>query len=53
MVRDHVHRPRRFAGADIATVPPAVLKNLAKHPLTDRGIESFLSDWGKTGQAIL
>jgi transaldolase len=32
-------------GADIATVPFAVLKNLVKHPLTDRGLESFLSDW--------
>ncbi|QPC95414.1 fructose-6-phosphate aldolase [Mesorhizobium sp. INR15] len=42
-----------IAGADIATVPPAVLRNLAKHPLTDRGLESFLSDWNKTGQAIL
>ena len=42
-----------MAGADIATVPPAVLRNLAKHPLTDRGLESFLADWGKTGQAIL
>jgi transaldolase len=34
-------------GADIATVPFAVLKNLVKHPLTDRGLESFLSDWEK------
>lgn len=34
-------------GADIATVPFAVLKNLVKHPLTDRGLESFLADWEK------
>jgi transaldolase len=34
-------------GADIATVPFAVLKNLVKHPLTDRGLESFLADWRK------
>jgi transaldolase len=40
-------------GADVATVPPAVLKGLAKHPLTDKGIESFLADWKKTGQSIL
>jgi transaldolase len=40
-------------GADIATVPPAVLKALVKHPLTDKGIESFLADWKKTGQSIL
>jgi len=39
-------------GADVATVPPAVLKGLVKHPLTDKGIESFLADWKKTGQAI-
>ncbi|MER9901198.1 fructose-6-phosphate aldolase [Mesorhizobium sp. M0130] len=42
-----------MAGADIATVPPAVLRNLAKHPLTDKGLESFLADWGKAGQTIL
>lgn len=41
------------AGADIATVPPAVLRSLAKHPLTDKGLESFLADWGKAGQTIL
>ena len=34
-------------GADIATVPFAVLKNLVRHPLTDRGLESFLADWEK------
>jgi transaldolase len=39
-------------GADVATVPPAVLKGLVKHPLTDKGIESFLADWKKTGQSI-
>ncbi len=42
-----------LAGADIATIPPAVLKNLAKHSLTDKGLESFLADWKKTGQSIL
>jgi transaldolase len=41
-----------LAGADVATVPPAVLKGLVKHPLTDKGIESFLADWKKTGQSI-
>ncbi|WP_119270456.1 fructose-6-phosphate aldolase [Taklimakanibacter deserti] len=41
-----------LAGADVATVPPAVLKGLVKHPLTDKGIESFLADWKKTGQKI-
>ncbi len=42
-----------MAGADVATVPAAVLKSLVKHPLTDRGLESFLADWKKTGQSIL
>jgi transaldolase len=53
-IRTPLHlKQAAMAGADIATVPPAVLRNLAKHPLTDRGLESFLADWGKTGQAIL
>ncbi|HEX2432235.1 MAG TPA: fructose-6-phosphate aldolase [Aestuariivirgaceae bacterium] len=42
-----------LAGADIATVPPAVLKALVKHPLTDKGIELFTADWKKTGQKIV
>lgn len=40
-------------GADVATVPPAVLKALVAHPLTDRGVELFLADWKKTGQRIV
>lgn len=39
-------------GADYATAPPAVLKALYSHPLTDKGIESFLADWKKSGQTI-
>ncbi|HDM89729.1 MAG: fructose-6-phosphate aldolase [Candidatus Hydrothermota bacterium] len=35
------------AGADIATVPPKVLRQIVKHPLTDIGIERFLADWEK------
>ena len=42
-----------LAGADVATVPPAVLKSLVTHPLTDKGIEMFMADWKKTGQKIL
>lgn len=34
-------------GADIATIPFKVIKQLAQHPLTDRGIDSFLADWEK------
>ena len=39
-------------GADVMTAPPAVIKGLVKHVLTDKGIEGFLADWAKTGQAI-
>ena len=42
----HVLESARL-GADIATMPMAVLKGLAKHPLTDKGIEQFLADWEK------
>ena len=41
-----------LAGADIATVPPQIVKDLVKHPLTDKGLAAFLADWGKTGQKI-
>jgi transaldolase len=34
-------------GADIATIPAAVLKKMVKHPLTDAGVEKFLKDWAK------
>ena len=40
-------------GADVSTLPPAVLRQMYKHPLTDKGLEAFLADWAKTGQSIL
>ncbi|MGB0505641.1 MAG: fructose-6-phosphate aldolase [Pikeienuella sp.] len=40
-------------GADVATIPPSVLKKLADHVLTDKGLEAFVADWAKTGQNIL
>tara|TARA_B110001452_G_scaffold261183_1_gene259665 strand:- start:158 stop:811 length:654 start_codon:yes stop_codon:yes gene_type:complete len=40
-------------GADVATIPPKFLKAMYHHPLTDKGLADFLSDWGKTGQSIL
>lgn len=40
-------------GADVVTVPPAVLKKLVDHPLTANGLEAFMKDWAKTGQNIL
>lgn len=48
----HVVEAARL-GADIATVPPAVLDRLFDHPLTDRGVEVFLQDWAKLGQSIM
>ena len=40
-------------GADVVTAPPNVIKAMANHPLTDKGLDAFLSDWAKTGQKIL
>jgi len=40
-------------GADVATLPPDVIKKLFNHPLTDKGLAAFLKDWEKTGQSIL
>jgi len=40
-------------GAHVATIPPAVLHAMFKHPLTDKGLDAFLADWAKTGQSIL
>lgn len=42
-----------LAGADIATVPPAVLHQMYNHPLTDKGLDKFVSDWADSGQSIL
>ncbi len=39
-------------GADVMTAPPAVIRQLFKHPLTDNGITAFMADWAKTGQSI-
>ncbi|HUB11853.1 MAG TPA: fructose-6-phosphate aldolase [Acetobacteraceae bacterium] len=39
-------------GAHVVTVPPAVLRSLFNHPLTDKGLAAFLADWAKTGQHI-
>lgn len=40
-------------GAHVATLPPSVLRELVKHPLTDKGLAQFAADWAKTGQSIL
>ncbi|MEE8206519.1 MAG: fructose-6-phosphate aldolase [Nitrospinaceae bacterium] len=48
----HVLEAARI-GADVATIPAAIMKQLFKHPLTDKGLEAFLKDWEKTGESIL
>jgi len=48
----HVLHAARL-GADVCTIPPNVIQQLAKHSLTDKGLEAFLADWQKTGQSIL
>ncbi|HRC26123.1 MAG TPA: fructose-6-phosphate aldolase [Alphaproteobacteria bacterium] len=40
-------------GAHVATCPPAVIRQLYAHPLTDKGLAAFVEDWKKTGQSIL
>lgn len=42
-----------LAGADVATVPAGVIKGLASHVLTDKGLAQFVKDWQATGQSIL
>ncbi len=37
-------------GADVVTIPPKIIKQMVKHPLTDIGLNSFMDDWKKTGQ---
>lgn len=53
-IRSPAHvKAAALAGADCSTIPPGVFRDLVKHPLTDRGLETFVSDWAKTGQSIL
>ena len=47
----HVHEAAKL-GADVMTAPPAVIRQLFRHPLTDAGLKAFLADWEKTGQKI-
>jgi len=48
----HVVEAARM-GADVGTLPPAVLRQMFGHPLTDKGLAAFVADWAKTGQSIL
>ncbi len=45
-------RASAMIGADVATLPPEILRALIAHPLTDKGLEAFLNDWQKSGQSI-
>jgi len=47
----HILQSARI-GADVVTAPPAVLRALANHPLTEKGLAQFTADWAKTGQVI-
>lgn len=49
---NHV-REAALIGADVATIPPGILRALIKHPLTEKGLDAFLADWAKTGQKII
>jgi transaldolase len=49
---NHVIEAGRI-GADVATVPPSVIRQLFNHPLTDKGLAAFLKDWESTGQRII
>ncbi|HTK38125.1 MAG TPA: fructose-6-phosphate aldolase [Pyrinomonadaceae bacterium] len=40
-----------LAGADVATIPFKVIKQLVQHPLTDKGLDAFLADWKKSGRS--
>jgi len=52
-IRNPVHiTDAAMMGAHVATIPPSVLKQLVHHPLTDKGLATFLADWQKTGQKI-
>ncbi|MEL6258672.1 MAG: fructose-6-phosphate aldolase [Pseudomonadota bacterium] len=52
-IRSPMHmKDAALIGADVATAPPGVIKSLASHPLTDKGLKTFLEDWAKTGQTI-
>lgn len=53
-IRNPLHVTKAaLLGADVVTLPPKVLRELYRHPLTDKGISTFLADWQKTGQKIL
>jgi transaldolase len=53
-IRSNEHvKQAALAGSDVVTVPPNVLRDLVKHPLTDKGLDAFMADWAKTGQSIL
>jgi len=42
-----------LSGADVATIPPGIIRKMYNHPLTDKGLKAFVKDWVSTGQSIL
>lgn len=52
-IRHPLHiKDAAIAGADVATMPPNIFRQLIDHPLTEKGLTAFLADWQKTGQTI-
>ena len=52
-IRHPMHvKDAAMAGADVATMPPNIFRQLIEHPLTDKGLAAFIADWQKTGQTI-
>lgn len=53
-IRSTAHvKDAALMGADVATLPPKVFRELIHHPLTDKGLDQFVRDWAATGQSIL
>ena len=52
-IRNPLHMVQSLmVGADCATIPPKVLYQLLKHPLTDKGLEGFMNDWKTLGRDL-
>ena len=51
-IRHPIHvQQAALAGADVATIPYKVFKQMVSHPLTDKGLDGFMKDWAKRGEA--
>lgn len=48
---DHIHHAA-LIGADVVTLPPAILRSLITHELTDKGLDAFMADWAASGKKL-